>query len=159
VWCVWPFYPSVTKSISSSFLFGRCPFRLVRRTNLSFNVDSKGYPPRLYSAQVMLQMHVRVDSFIVNQTNGTPKLLPGPAFHVGLHVSNAPSSTNVGNALSNAGYPPTAKHKFHVLRCQQLLRASPKAPQKSPLNLFFWEKHKNMSPTVPLKRLQLFHSP
>jgi hypothetical protein len=39
------------------------------------------------------------------------------------------------------------------------LRESPKAPQKSPLNLFFLEKHKNMSPTVPLKRPQLFHSP
>lgn len=39
--CIWPlFYPSVTKSISSSFLFGRCPFRLVRRSNLVFNVDS-----------------------------------------------------------------------------------------------------------------------
>jgi hypothetical protein len=42
---------------------------------------------------------------------------------------------------------------------QMDLRASPKAPQKSPLNLFFEEKHKNMSPTVPLKRPQLFHSP
>jgi hypothetical protein len=45
------------------------------------------------------------------------------------------------------------------MRDDRPLRASPKAPQKSPLNLFFWEKHKNMSPTVPLKRPQLFHSP
>jgi hypothetical protein len=37
-----------------------------------------------------------------------------------------------------------------------ILRASPKAPQKFPLNLFFGEKHKNMSPTVPLKRPNFF---
>jgi hypothetical protein len=48
---------------------------------------------------------------------------------------------------------------FRTLYKDEIVRASPKAPQKSPLNLFFWEKHKNMSPTVPLKRPQLFHSP
>jgi hypothetical protein len=85
----------------------------------------------------------------VNQTNGTPKLLPGPAFHVGLHVSNAPSSTNVDNALSNAGYPPTAKHKFHVLRCQQLLRlCSAVSPKFLPLYPTYASRQRSLSPYI-----------
>jgi hypothetical protein len=37
------------------------------------------------------------------------------------------------------------------------VRASPRAYQKFVLNqVFFWKKHKNVSPTVPLKHSQLF---
>jgi hypothetical protein len=39
------------------------------------------------------------------------------------------------------------------------LRASPRASHQPPLIKFFKKKHKNMSPKIPLKCSQPFHSP